>query len=967
MRKSTKTKAILLCTAALALTFGAGFIPTLSASAQTTDFTATEGKFYVVDGASIKIDSIGIRYTTVIEKNYYEALKQSYPNAEFHTEFYDALTDSLMIDQVYTKGIKYYENSALNMSNTEKNVDGYQYHVAVTGFDTADMYGFEMYAKSYVKLDENTKIYAESNETVRSMTQVAKMAAADNVEGVSNYYQDVYMNDAIGYYETAVAGETLNVANLPSSTEETGALTAYIGSKELTGVTFGENSASFSAETLAQFTLGKEYRLTIKGATKGIWFAPFRCVTKLVTDESFKTDMETYKSDANAYLMLSENVTLDNTQFDKTTTSEAVGGMYQVWGTNNFLNHFYGTLDGNGYKLSIAYEATNCGALLTYLYGTIKNLEYDYCATYQPRLTATTGVDQPRAFFVFAIKGGAKIENCFVNVDVTSINWTSKEQIDDLGSALFQQYFGNEAGGVSIRNNIFAYKVNGKDSPIMSYSVTQNAFFYDSIFLTTAGLTEGCPLVAPKSGGVAIGLSNCYFYPTIKDYLTGANGAYAANSIYDNKGEWTKGTPTETTGTHYDVLTASRYWEISATKIELCDKQLHPRVITAEIDGGTLTVTDDQASAATVYEVYVGAEKVGSFTGNSCDVLQMVKGKLVAGDNTLTVTVKTEDWSAEGSATATYVGLTQENFISRVGVSTADDYMVMLEDVSFTNVRTDENYGYANKKQSAGYLYYYAIEKTNGVLDGRGHKIEVELNAVMDTATEGKDNCWTLGLFHIIDATVKNLAYSIEGDYRYSANKIKGFFAFQTGQSTFENCYFYAKMRAIDAATQTGISDSQAMMFAAAQNAVNANDATGVGSFNNCIFEVKVFDSTEAAYVDGKINTAAFWKLVFNECIFITSASEKAQFTTSTSSQAAFTILATDCLKYATIADFVKGENGFDCNGLIFAGANTNPYAETAIEGTATKWDSFNATGAWKVTADGITLCGQTIYAVTAE
>ncbi len=963
MRKSSKKQAILLCSAALALTFGVG-LPTVLAKAETTDFTATEGKFYVVDGASVKIDSIGIRFTTVVEKGYYEDLRAAYPNAEFHTEFYDALTDNLLQDATYTHGLKYYENSALNMSNTAKDVDGYQYHVSMEYDELTALYqklalGYEMYVKSYVKLNDTTKIYAESNEVVRSMKQVAQLASADYT-GLGQYYENVYVNDGVEYYEKAVTGEKVAVRNLPADTTETGALTAYIGTTALTDATFGEGTVSLGDETLAKLTAGETYRLTVLGATKGVWSAPFKCITKFTDNETFVTDMEAYKSDASAYLMLSEDVALDDTDFD-----DATNNTYMVWNTRYVFDAFAATLDGNGQTIAIAYDGTvYCGGLIQGLSGTVKNLVYDYCATYTPRLTTTGATDQPRAFLVFALQDGAAIENCFVNVDVTSVY--NGAEIDDPISALFMQYFGNGSVGVSVKNNMFAYKVNGVDRPIMGYSVTQNAFFYDSVFVTTAGVGDNLIVaVSNGSGAQAIGLQNSYVYPTVEDYLAGTNGMYASKTIFSNK-EGGNGTMVAATGTQYNVLNASKAWKITAEKISLCGTKVYPedRLLTATIVGNTLTVTDSQFVDGNGYDVYVGAEKVGTFTGASCDVLEILKGKLVAGENNVTVTVKTASGvAAETMATATYIGLTQENFLSVVSASTATDYMVMLENVSFTNVRTDENYAYTNMVNSPSYLYYYAISSVKGVLDGRGHKIEVSLNAVMDTTN---NNCWTLGLFYTFDATVRNLEYSLEGEYRYSGNKNKGFFAYQTGQSTFENCYFHVKAKAIQVSgtTQTATTDANARLIAFAQNGTNGNDMTGIGSFNGCIFEIKLYSATTADYVDTKFSEGSF-NLILNNCVFITSLSGGDYFYTTTATNSAYRTTATNCARYETLADFISGTDGYACVGLIFAGTNTTPYAETEIT-SDNAWSVLNESGAWKVTAEGITLCGVSVYTVEA-
>src|SRR5574344_478099 len=64
----------------------------------TRNYSDVEDNFYVVDGASVKLDSAGIRFATVIRKEYYADVISIYPNASFHTELYSALSDAMLQD-----------------------------------------------------------------------------------------------------------------------------------------------------------------------------------------------------------------------------------------------------------------------------------------------------------------------------------------------------------------------------------------------------------------------------------------------------------------------------------------------------------------------------------------------------------------------------------------------------------------------------------------------------------------------------------------------------------------------------------------------------------------------------------------------------------------------------------------------------------------------------------------------------
>ncbi len=720
---------------------------------------------------------------------------------------------------------------------------------------------------------------------------------------------------------------------------EDGAFDIYLNDRYVGSSSTG--SFDLYAAIVAEYgTKEGQYNIVVKNDGKGLTGIAVVSVV-LLNQENFMSEMRNAKTPYK-HLVLSEDITLNESAFDNATN-----GTYMVWNTRYLVDEFAATLDGNGHTLTIAYEGiVYCGGLVQSLTGAIQNLVYDYYATYTPRLTTTYGADQPRAFFVFALKDGARVENCFVNVNVTA--QYQGVEIADTISALFMQYFGNGSVGVSVRNNIFLYTVNGKSSPIMGYSVTQNAWFYDNVFIGAAGVGDNL-IVAVKdgSGAQAIGLQNCYIYPSVEEYLAGVGGRYASKTTFSNK-VGGNGETTEVTGTHYEVLSGSGAWTLTAEKIELCGKKIYPkdRFLTAKLSGDTLLVSDTSLSKEKAYDVYVGTEKIGSFTGKSCDLLGLLQGKLVAGENTFTVTVKTASGvAAETTFTATYIGLTQQNFLSTLNKSEVTDYMVMLENVS---VGEDD---YLSTTMIWG--YYYGLDLVQGTLDGNGHKISVTVDTYSNRA----------GLFKEIDGTFKNLEYEIEATYTYNPSQTnKGFFAFNTKQSTFENCYIHAKVTAYTTTAGTlTCTDTEAALIATAQNGTNANDVAGVGSFKFCIFDMKRYDTEAEKFVDGKLTDRSSYNVTTTNCVFLTAgAGGEALFGTFASTNPGYRAVVTNCVKYATLADFLQGTDGTACEG-IYRSSGTTTYAETDIT-SGTAWSVLNQSGAWEITAEGISLCGVRIY-----
>ena len=427
MKSMMKKKTLVLCSTLAAIACSAAFVtPVIFSYAETTTLSETKGNFYVVDGASVKKDSsAGIRFTTVVGKAYYENVMEADPTAEFHTEIYSALTDALLQDVTYTKGLKYRENGAYTMDASAQNVDGYEYHVAIT-YDSIDdvsvklTLGYDMYVKSYVEVNGD-KIYAESNETVRSMKDVAELASEDGEEGLEKYYADVTENDSVVYHEQA-GDNSVAVTGLPADTTETGELTAYIGGTALTDATFTEGKVTFGADTLAKLKPGANYQLTVLGANKGVFVAPFTSVTNVLTQDNFvsalyasgvvsdtvfaATDEASVAAVAkarNTYFVMEEDVTLDKTAYGAHSQS-FWNAVYLIGG------HFMGTLNAQGHKLTCNFVDPNLAGVFRYLEGTIRNLNYEMNSTY------TVSAADTRGFFAFAFTATTVVENCRISI-----------------------------------------------------------------------------------------------------------------------------------------------------------------------------------------------------------------------------------------------------------------------------------------------------------------------------------------------------------------------------------------------------------------------------------------------------------------------------------------------------------------------------------------------------------------------
>ena len=651
-------------------------------------------------------------------------------------------------------------------------------------------------------------------------------------------------------------------------------------------------------------------------------------------------------STASDYFILAEDVRLDETAY-----AGAIAENYCLYAFD-----FNGTLDGRGHKISVEYNATASGlaGLFHNVNGTMRNFEYEINAGYNHSGATYKG------FFAYDTMQSV-IENAYIHAKVKKVSGTPATD-SNVGLLGRTQNNTNGTGTGVFKRCIFDIKFYDSSSatyvdgmvycgPLATY-----VKFNDCVFIN--GGAEGAQFGQGASSSTIFCsiIQNSYKYATMEKFLVGANGYACAGTFRQQNPETHTYTETAIAGTsvQYDAWNADGIWAIDGASIRLCGKIIYTdtRVLTVIINKESLTITDNEPMDSNkTYVVYAGRIEIGTFTGTRYNVGAMLEnsGLISEGENIITITVKTARGRfAEATAVFKATVLAQANFMTAIDASTVNDYFILAEDVNLTQ---GDYLSCTTRKTIDGHIYAVSF---SGTLDGRGHKISVRFDNV---------NNYFAGLFYTVNGTMKNFEYEFNSDYMIQSMKYgKGFFAFNTQQSIIENAYIHVKVRGLkngQPAEEIG-----KVGILAYPNNGNAQTGQGVGVFKRCIFDIKYYDVISESYINGKVYCGGGATYVaFDDCVFINGGEAGDQFVVGGGTHAMYSAKITDSYKYATMIDYLKGQNGYLCSGNFMpqnAGGHT--YTETAIAGTSVQYVAWNADGIWTIDGSSIRLYGRTVF-----
>ena len=316
----------------------------------------SDGSFVVKDGASVRLASeSGIRFTTEVSKDFYNSLKAEYDSVTFGTLVnYDEVQITEITAQTpHTQNIE----STLDFENAFASADTVDYSVAIVfpteGVDETTLqaaYDRQLTARSYVKAmkgDVETVMYAQADDTVRSMRAVANIAIEKGgySDDQINFLKDTYFSAgretvaAEGYFESSAEKSEIVVAGA-----ENGDYELYFGAKKVGDVTVTDGK--FSMGKIFDLAVGEKLPFTLVGKTSHkVYNSSALAVTKALRTASdffvFNIDEQTQ---TDGYYVLANDVDYRGEEGYVHSSHPKISG-------NSY--GFQGVFDGQGYTATL--------------------------------------------------------------------------------------------------------------------------------------------------------------------------------------------------------------------------------------------------------------------------------------------------------------------------------------------------------------------------------------------------------------------------------------------------------------------------------------------------------------------------------------------------------------------------------------------------------------------------------------
>ncbi len=339
---------------------------------------AGQSAFYVQNGASVRTtaDTSGIRFTTIISKEYYESVKNSNPTwgtvVGYEEEDADILTlakaNENENDAIYLYEPKTAAGNPVAIQPTLSDDGAYYYYNTVITYRNLTQSQFDyacnvkINVRSYVTYGETT-VYSyvdENTDTYRSVTETAEKVLVDDAIGngfyVDNENETVqqaksvlksYINakqflqtvsDKVAYsYDMADTGDKLTYLDVVD-----GAYELVINNVEMGEYTVTNGEITLNENFPSTLVLGEKYTVVLKN-TSTTTLQTFKYVSNTIssTDE-FNTMMKTYSNTA-----------------EKPTTPKKYYALVDNIGNSSFSTLdgskycFYDVLDGQGFQFTI--------------------------------------------------------------------------------------------------------------------------------------------------------------------------------------------------------------------------------------------------------------------------------------------------------------------------------------------------------------------------------------------------------------------------------------------------------------------------------------------------------------------------------------------------------------------------------------------------------------------------------------
>lgn len=260
----------------------------LAKTAYAADGATTTAKFVMKDGGSVRVakdetDKTGIRWTAIINEEYYNSLNVREQTVEFGAVVTPAR--NLSAGEDFKADSKQAITVACSATEPTFNGDGeFIFNASIVYDDLAEeqkqaAYALELVARAYVKVGAEYH-YVDTYSTTRSMRAIALAAVQSGAyaeETLNGYYGKKTVNEATentGYY-----GNVDESSVLENKHNISGDIQAYIGAKPVSATITGEGIVVTNAGELEE---EKSYTLNVFGADGNVYSQPFVAATKVI-------------------------------------------------------------------------------------------------------------------------------------------------------------------------------------------------------------------------------------------------------------------------------------------------------------------------------------------------------------------------------------------------------------------------------------------------------------------------------------------------------------------------------------------------------------------------------------------------------------------------------------------------------------------------------------------------------------
>lgn len=497
----------------------------------------------------------------------------------------------------------------------------------------------------------------------------------------------------------------------------------------------------------------------------------------------------------NSYIVMTADIEVPNEKLTyKPASVKTASGddypYYLVFLVENFL----GTLDGQGYKLTINYDNRDrtfsedvaykkndrdlmCGMFYKIEAGAVvKNLNYEFNASYVPSAGITYGYTSA---FVYFLKG--HVRDCYLKANLNPTKNTGNAE-GVIGMMWNDSVTSNTAYCYNVLFDI-STKIDGV-SVDNGYAVRwgyNGPYCIDCALIRNGGFKE---FFGDRGyHGSAVQGTNNNSYQTVYNFINGIDGYnYTAQYVLTKIINGDK---------RYAAWSSS--WSFAFNEIRLCGKKIIDVQFEAYTADETLTVDEYNGTLSWETsgsgEIYVDGAAVATVTNGSFDLYgYLASSGATAGSYEIMVK------DGDGASCALYqiIEIGGAEFIETLrSVDSAEKasfkMFVLTEDVTLKPWVNGDNGDFKAKFGDC----YYAVLNSYANIDGRGHAI----NAAY-TATKASDMKFG-GIAQYLHGGLRNTVYNLKANYL--SGGMRFFVAYEAVENQIESCVFNVSAHATDA------------------------------------------------------------------------------------------------------------------------------------------------------------------------